>query len=297
MGCQGHPMILRRACLYSGRMRRRSFLLAAPALLLARPALAAKRKPPVAVPGGVARVALAAGDPAPRAHLDGNRLLVRREKNEWVALAGVPLSAKVGSTLKVEVDFASGKRQVRTVKVIDKKYLTQHLSVAPDQAELPAEMLARYQQEREHLAKVLRTYTETGPESLALLQPVPGRRSGSFGLRRVINGMPRSPHSGLDIAAPEGTPVAATAPGRVADSGDYLFLGNTLVLDHGQGMLSLYSHLSAIDVALGATVPAGAPIGKVGATGRATGPHLHFSVYLNAASVDPAIFLPPEQAP
>ena len=285
-------------------MRRRSFLLAAPALLLvppalllARPALAAKRKPPAAVPGGVARVTLAAGDPAPKAHLDGNRLLVRREKNEWVALAGVPLSAKVGSTLKVEVDFANGKRLVRPVKVIDKKYLTQHLSVAPDQAELPAEMLARYQQEREHLAKVLRTYTETSPESLALLQPVPGRRSGSFGLRRVINGMPRSPHSGLDIAAPEGTPVAATAPGRVADSGDYLFLGNTLVLDHGQGMLSLYSHLSAIDVALGATVPAGAPISKVGATGRATGPHLHFSVYLNAASVDPAIFLPPEPAP
>jgi murein DD-endopeptidase MepM/ murein hydrolase activator NlpD len=275
-------------------MRRRLFLLLTPALLLARPALAAKPKPPVAVPGGVARLTLAAGDPAPKAHLDGARLLVRREKNEWVALAGVPLSAKPGSTVKVEVDFANGKRQVRSVKVVDKKYLTQHLSVAPDQAELPAEMLARYQQEREHLAQVLRTFTETGPDSLALLQPVPGRRSGSFGLRRVINGMPRSPHSGLDIAAPEGTPVVATAPGRVADSGEYLFLGRTLVLDHGQGMLSLYSHLSAIDVEAGATVPAGAPIGKVGATGRATGPHLHFSVYLNAVSVDPAIFLPGE---
>jgi murein DD-endopeptidase MepM/ murein hydrolase activator NlpD len=242
-------------------MRRRSFLLLTPALLLARPALAAKRKPPVAVPGGVARVILAAGDPAPKAHLDGARLLVRREKNEWVALAGIPLSAKVGSTLKVEVDFTNGKRQLRSVKVVDKKYLTQHLSVAPDQAELPAEMLARYQQEREHLAQVLHTFTEPGPESLALLQPVPGRRSGSFGLRRVINGMARSPHSGLDIAAPEGTPVVATASGRVADSGEYLFLGRTLVLDHGQGMLSLYSHLSAIDVEAGATVPAGAPIG------------------------------------
>jgi murein DD-endopeptidase MepM/ murein hydrolase activator NlpD len=275
----------------------KGLVVVATAMVVAFPALAAKRKPPVAVPGGVARVILAAGDPAPKAHLDGNRLLVRREKKEWVALAGVPLSAKVGSTLKVEVDFANGKRQVRLVKVVDKKYLTQHLSVAPDQAELPAEMLARYQKEREHLAQVLRTFSEPGPESLALLQPVPGRRSGSFGLRRVINGMPRSPHGGLDIAAPEGTPIVATAPGRVADAGDYLFLGQTLVLDHGQGMLSLYSHLSAIDVVVGATVPAGAPIGKVGATGRATGPHLHFSVYLNAASVDPAIFLPREQTP
>ena len=275
-------------------MRRRAFFLLAPALLLARPALAAKPKPPVAAPGGVARLRLAAGDPAPKAHLNGARLLVRREKDEWVALAGIPLSAKAGATLRVEVDFANGKRELRPVKVVDKKYLTQHLSVAPGQADLPEEQLVRYQQEREHLAQVLRTYTEPGPESLALLQPVPGRRSGSFGLRRVINGMPRSPHSGLDIAAPEGTPVVAAAPGRVADSGDYLFLGRTLVLDHGHGMLSLYSHLSAVDVAAGETVAAGAPIGKVGMTGRATGPHLHFSVYLNAVSVDPAIFLGPE---
>ena len=220
-------------------------------MVVAFPALAAKRKPPVAVPGGVARVILAAGDPAPKAHLNGNRLLVRREKNEWVALAGVPLSAKPGTTLTVEVDFANGKRHVRSVKVVDKKYLTQHLSVAPDQAELPEEQVLRYQQQREHLAQVLRTFTETGPENLALLQPVPGRRSGSFGLRRVINGMPRAPHSGLDIAAPEGTPIAAAAPGRVADVGDYLFLGRTLVLDHGQGLLSLYAHLSAVDVAAG----------------------------------------------
>ena len=275
-------------------MRRRSLLLLASALLLPFAAFAAKRKPPVAVPGGVARVSLAAGDPAPKAHLNGNRLLVRREKNEWVAVAGIPLSAKAGTTVRVEVDFANGKREVRSVKVVDKKYLTQHLSVPPGQADLPEEQVLRYQQEREHLAQVLRTFSEPGPESLALLQPVPGRRSGSFGLRRVINGMPRSPHSGLDIAAPEGTPVVATAPGRVADSGEYLFLGRTLVLDHGHGMLSLYSHLSAVDVEAGATVAAGVPIGKVGSTGRATGPHLHFSVYLNAVSVDPAIFLGPE---
>ena len=270
-------------------MQRRSFLVLMPALFLARPALAAV--PATAAPGGVARVRLGKADPAPQAHLDGRRLLVRRETGEWVALAGIPLSAKAGSKLSVEVVFGNGKRAARPVNVISKTYLTQHLSVAPDQAELPAEQVARYQQEREHLAQVLRTFTEAGPDSLELLQPVPGRRSGTFGLRRIINGMPRSPHSGLDIAADEGTPVAAASAGRVVDAGEYLFLGRTLVLDHGQGMLTLYAHLSAFDAAPGDAVAAGAPVGKVGMTGRVTGPHLHFSVYLNAVSVDPAIFL------
>jgi murein DD-endopeptidase MepM/ murein hydrolase activator NlpD len=216
---------------------------------------------------------------------------VRRERRAWVALAGVPLSAKAGTTLPVEVDFGDGRHEVRPVKVIRKKYLTQHLSVAPGQADLPAEQVARYEQEREHLTQVLRTFSETEPASLALLQPVPGRRSGSFGLRRIINGMPRSPHGGLDIAAPAGTPVAAAGAGRVLGVGEYLFLGRTIVLDHGQGLLTLYAHLSAVDAAPGEAVAAGATIGKVGNTGRATGPHLHFSVYLNAVSVDPAIFL------
>jgi len=130
-----------------------------------------------------------------------------------------------------------------------------------------------------------------------VLLPVDGRRSGSFGMRRIIIGMARSPHGGLDIVAPEGTPVAATATGRVLDTGEYLFLGRTIILDHGQGLLSLYAHLSSVDVAAGDTVALGTPIGKVGTTGRVTGPHLHFSVYLNAASVDPAIFLPAASSP
>jgi murein DD-endopeptidase MepM/ murein hydrolase activator NlpD len=264
-------------------------LLMLPALLLAFPALPAPDAP-AAAPGRVARLHLGAADPPPQAYLDGRRLMVRRERGEWIALAGIPLSAKAGTTLKVELAHGD-KREARPVKIISKKYLTQHLSVPADQADLPPDQLSRYEQERAHLVRVLRTFSELGPDDLALRQPVPGQPSGSFGLRRIINGVARSPHSGMDIAAPTGTPVAAARAGRVVDAGEYLFLGRTLVLDHGQGLLTLYAHLSAVHVAPGDTVAAGATIGEVGTTGRATGPHLHFSVYLNAASVDPAIFL------
>ena len=275
-------------------MQRRSFLPLVTALLLAHPALAAPPDAAKGAPGRVAQVRLGAADAPPKAYLEGRRLLVRREKGEWIALAGIPLSAKARSTLPVEIDYGEGRREMRKLPIVAWKYRTQHLSVPADQAELPAEQFARYQEQRVHFAQVLSTFTEAGPADLALLQPVPGQRSGSFGLRRVINGNARSPHGGLDIAAPEGTPVAAARAGRVVDAGEYLFLGRTLVLDHGQGLLTLYAHLSAVEVAPGDAVAAGAPIGKVGMTGRATGPHLHFSVYLNATSVDPALFLPSE---
>jgi murein DD-endopeptidase MepM/ murein hydrolase activator NlpD len=266
------------------------FLLLLALLLAALPALPSSNAP-TAVPGGIARVRLGTADPAPVAYLDGQRLMVRRERGQWTAIAGIPLSAKAGTKLKVEVDFGGGKREVRRVAVVDKKYATQHLSVPADQAELPPENFERYQREREHLAQVLSTFTEPAPAGLDLQQPVEGRRSGTFGLRRIINGMPRSPHGGMDIAAPLGTPIAAPRAGRVIDAGEYLFLGRTVVLDHGQGLLSLYAHLSAVHVATGDAVATGATIGEVGNTGRATGPHLHFSVYLNSVSVDPAIFL------
>ena len=208
-----------------------------------------------------------------------------REAGQWLAVVGVPLSAKPGARLRLE-----GERSLE-IRVVAKKYASQRLNVPKEQAELGPEQLAKYEEQRKHLQQVLRTFSESPPASIAMREPVAGRRSGSFGLRRIINGEPRSPHSGMDIAAAAGDPVVAASAGRVIDVGEYLFLGKVVVLDHGQGWLSLYAHLNEANAALGESVAAGARIGRVGMTGRTTGPHLHFSVYLNTAAVDPAIFL------
>ncbi|MGZ9005277.1 MAG: peptidoglycan DD-metalloendopeptidase family protein [Burkholderiales bacterium] len=244
------------------------------------------------VPGGVARVSLGVGSHAPRVRMGAERVLVMRDGGEWIALVGIALGAKPGSKLRVEAERAEGRVQVYQVTVEPKTYLSQHLKVAPGKVELSPEDLARYERERAHLAGVIRTFSEDPPATLEMVQPVPGPRSSSFGLRRFFNSQPRSPHGGMDIAAPVGTPVVAAAAARVIDTGDYFFSGNTVILDHGAGLLSLYAHLSEIDATRAQSVASGTPIGKVGATGRVTGQHLHFSVYLNAAAVDPALFLP-----
>jgi hypothetical protein len=245
-----------------------------------------------AVPGGVARIPFDGTLPAPRVRLGEDRVLVMREPDAWVAHAGIVLSTPPGSIVKVYAERADGVAETVEVRIAPKAYAEQHLKVPPGKVDLSKEDLARHERERAHLARVLRTFSEAPPATLALQLPVQGTRSSSFGLRRFFNGQPRSPHNGMDFAAPAGTPVVAAGAGRVIDTGDYFFAGRSVILDHGQGLLTLYAHLAAIEARLDERVPAGHPIGKVGATGRVTGAHLHFSVYLNAAAVDPALFLP-----
>src|SRR3989344_3567137 len=129
------------------------------------------------------------------------------------------------------------------------------------------------------------------PSNLLFDKPVNGPLSSPFGLRRFFNGEERNPHSGLDFAANSGTPIKAPAAGKVILTGDYFFNGKTVFIDHGQGLISMFCHLSAIGVKVGDEIPRGGVVGKVGATGRATGPHLHWNVSLNDARVDPAIFI------
>lgn len=250
-----------------------------------------------AVPGGVAIVELGAAAVRPSATFAGKPVMVLpqpQREGAWIALVGIALGTDPKQRQTLSVRGGEGGRAAREIAFTleSKQYAEQRLTVAPKHVELSPEDLARYERERDHLAAVLRTFSPHDPPTLRLAVPTPGPRSSSFGLRRVFNGQGRNPHSGMDIAAPAGTVVVCAAAGEVIDCGDYFFNGNTVIVDHGRGLLTLYCHLAAIDTALGAKLAAGAPIGQVGATGRATGPHLHFSVYLNTTPVDPALFLP-----
>ncbi|MEJ5030199.1 peptidoglycan DD-metalloendopeptidase family protein [Comamonas sp. MYb69] len=241
------------------------------------------------VPGGVARLSLGPAAERPQAFAGDIPLLVMGDAIEWTALVGIPLSAPTGAA-EIRLQTASGPRSI-AYTVLDKKYSEQRLKVAPKTVDLSAADNARYERERDHQQTVMATFSTPLPAQMQLPVPVPGRRSSSFGLRRVFNGQSRNPHSGMDIAAPTGTPVKAPADGKIIDVGDYFFNGHTIWMDHGGGFLTMYCHLSATQVTVGQSVRAGEVIGKVGATGRVTGPHLHWGVMLNRSMVDPALFL------
>ncbi|MDR2325924.1 MAG: peptidoglycan DD-metalloendopeptidase family protein [Acidovorax sp.] len=242
------------------------------------------------VPGGVARLSLGPSAQRPQVLADDVPVLVVGDMIEWTALVGIPLAASPGSR-RVQVQDDNGQRTLH-YQVLDKRYAEQRLKVAPKTVDLAPEDQARYEREHAHLQTVMAKFTTPLPDgSLRMRQPVPGRRSSSFGLRRVFNGQARNPHSGMDIAAPTGTPVLAPLPGTVVDVGDYFFNGGTVWLDHGGGLLSMYCHLSRMDCKVGDVLRTGDSFCKVGATGRVTGPHLHWGVLLNRSMVDPALFL------
>jgi murein DD-endopeptidase MepM/ murein hydrolase activator NlpD len=231
---------------------------------------------------------------APRVLFDGQRVLVARSGDAWHAVVGLPLSLKPGAYEVSVRERGKGERTVR-FDVRGRRYETQHLTLANRRHVTPGpDDLSRIAREQELLARAFSTWNDRALDLVTFDLPSEGRFSSGFGLRRFLNNEPRQPHTGVDIAAPEGTPIAAPAAGIVIETGDYFFNGLTVVLDHGQGLVTMYNHLSRIDVAKGARVGRGERIGAIGSTGRVTGPHLHWSVSLNNARVDPALFLPRE---
>lgn len=251
-------------------------------MLLSLPAAA-----DTAWPGGVARLDLgpATGD-APEVRYDGRRVLVLRDGERWQAVVGVPLDAGTG--------FATATVQGATgidFEIVEHAYPEEHLDVSRNYVSLSDEDLARYQREREVIDAALNHWRDVPLADVTLESPVDGPQSSSFGKRRFFNGQPRSPHTGMDIAVPEGTPIAAPLSGIVSETGDFFFNGNTVFIDHGQGFVTMYCHLSEIGVDKGQFIEAGDEIGRVGRTGRVTGAHLHFGTYLNGTAVDPAILL------
>lgn len=245
----------------------------------------------LAVPGGVARLSLGPAAVRPTAYVGEVPVLVMGDVIEWTAVLGIALSALPGNA-SITVHTPGGLPRQVTYTIAPKQYKEQRLKVAPGTVDLAPDDLARFERERAHQATVIATFSEPLPQGQMRMQvPTPGRRSSSFGLRRVFNGQSRNPHSGMDIAAPTGTPIVAPLAGQVIDTGNYFFNGNTVWLDHGGGLLSMVCHLSAIHVKVGDRLRAGGRVGAVGATGRVTGPHLHWGVMLNQTMVDPALFL------
>ncbi len=254
-------------------------------LALSSPGLAAPAHSPW--PGGIAVIDLGpAAEAPPRALFDDRPVLVLQSDSRWQAIVGIPLDAAPGTAM-----LRVGERDI-AFDIVGHAYREQRLTVRNRSYVTPdPEQLARIGHERKIIDAALGDFRLVDTDGVGLLAPVAGPRSSSFGLRRFFNDQPRSPHKGMDIAAPEGTTVTAPRPGVVTATGDFFFNGNTVIVDHGQGFVTMYCHLSEIAVDEGEQLATGETIGAVGATGRVTGPHLHFGTYLNGTAVDPELLL------
>ena len=247
-------------------------------------------------PGGVALIPLQGidADRLPNAWYKSHRVMVVPTENtrfagtaKWLAVVGIPLKADAGEP---QLMVANGKEF--PFQIEGKEYKAQYLTVKNKKHVDPdPEQVARWRKESAEMASAFKNWQEPNKMVTNFILPADGPFSSPFGLKRFFNKKPRNPHSGLDIAAPLGAPIIAAADGVVTAVGDYFFNGKTVILDHGHGLTTMYCHMSDIDVKLGDQLKQGELLGKIGKTGRVTGPHLHWGVSLNNTRVDPLLFI------
>lgn len=214
---------------------------------------------------------------------------------ELSALVGIDVEAKPATVkLVLQATTAGGEQRRREIplKIHAKAFHKESFNVPPSFDQMSPENLAEIRREQAAFAGAFANTAAERFWSLPFLRPVPQEASASsFGSRRIINGVPRAPHSGTDLSAPAGTEVVATNHGKVALVGNYFFAGGSIIIDHGGGLYSMYFHLSEFKVEEGAMVRRGDVVALSGGTGRVTGPHLHWGVRLNNSRVDPLALL------
>jgi murein DD-endopeptidase MepM/ murein hydrolase activator NlpD len=210
-------------------------------------------------------------------------------KTTFSVLVGIDLAIAPG-TYRIAIE--SGATRTRFLLLVTaRKFATRTLNVDPEFVNPPPGAVPRIQREAKELERIWQTSSSPKLWEGAFVPPVPQPANSAFGTRTILNGEPRSPHSGADFGSPTGTPIKAPNAGRVVLADSLYYTGNTVVIDHGLGLYSLFAHLSEIAVHVEDMIKTGDVIGAVGATGRVTGPHLHWSVRVNGARVDPVSLL------
>lgn len=249
---------------------------------------------PSSVPGGVAVINLSPDfNSRSKVYFSNKRVLTRKVNNSWQAVVGLPLKLKSGIH-KIQIINAQGTKTEHEFSVYNKAYETRHITIKNKRMVSPTKKdIERHYKEKPLMLAALKTWSENNDVQTQFSLPVDGRFSSIFGLKRIYNKQKRiRRHTGLDIAAPTGTPITSPAKGIVIRTGAYFFTGNTVFIDHGQGLITMYCHLNKTDVKAGQQLEQGQLIGTVGMTGRVSGPHLHWVVSLNNTKVDPKLFLP-----
>lgn len=239
------------------------------------------------VPGGIAVIPLSVKHKDAHVTFNNKEVWKIKSHDKTWAVIGIPLSQKTGALNY----YINGKQ--RTLEVQEKLYKEQHLTVKKKHANPPSRDMGRITEESRLSQEAFSLFSEINKDKpyYQFQIPAQGPISSPFGLKRFFNEQPRRPHSGLDIAAPRGADIVAPMAGRIVLTGEFFFNGNSIFIDHGQGLVTMYCHMDSLESSVGQWVNPGDVIGTIGATGRVTGPHLHWTVSLNNVRVDPLLFI------